>query len=153
MTERKFWKQLTQLSYHGKEQILDVIRVLREAYRNDLGVMCAVRHTGPDMVNQLYVNLDEANPAHAGNRYMLCYTNMQMALNDNTTPEPPEKLPLRFVVDNALNKPVIGGLVFNRHVRDRTLIVPKQFLGNKSFEVYKRIFSNHPDPFMLNDED
>lgn len=151
MTEQSFWKQLTRFSYNGRERMLDTIRVLREAYRNNLGIMCAVRHTAPSTLNQLYINRDEANPSRAGNRYMLCYTNRGMAESDKSLPEAPEKLPLRFVVDNALNKPVIGGLVFNRHAPDRMLIIPKQFLGNKTLELYKRILSDHPDPFMFDD--
>ena len=60
---------------------------------------------------------------------MLCFTSMSMARSDKMLTEPIETLPVRFVVDNALNKAVIGGLVFNHHDEDRIMICPKEFLS------------------------
>lgn len=131
MTEKKFWRTLDKLSYQGVEGVEEAARVLRNAYENDLYLPCAYAHSRPDMVNQLFICKNGDDPSRRGNRYMLCYTSREMADSDKGLPEPWGGLPVRFVIDNALSKPTIGGLIFNRHVKDRILIIPKKLLGDR----------------------
>ena len=63
-------------------------------------------------------------------RYMLCYTSAEIADSADYLPEPWDFLPLRFVIDNALSKDTVGGLVFNYHIHDRALFIPKEALGD-----------------------
>ena len=129
MTDRQFWAKLDTFSKNKKDDILGICKLIRQGYKEDLTMICGVRHTAPDLVNQLYINLDESSPMTPGNRFMLCFTSISMARSDKMLTEPIETLPVRFVVDNALNKAVIGGLVFNHHDENRIMICPKEFLA------------------------
>lgn len=128
MTDRQFWAKLDEISRKKKDDILAVCKLIRKAYDEDLSIICGCIHTTPDVVHQLYKNIDESNPDQPGNRFMLCYTSMRIACKDDMLTEPVERLLVRAVVDNALNKKVIGGLVFNHHDADRVMICPKEFL-------------------------
>ena len=154
MTEAKMCQELDRLSSLKAYGMLDSIRILREGYEKHHRIICAVIHTTPDLVNQLYINLDEKNPTREGNRYMLCYTTWAEANSDATLQEPCEILPLNFVIDNALSKPVIGGLVFNKHHPDKIMNIPKQFLGDSAtmFKAYKRVLEGNPNLFMFNEK-
>ena len=77
LTEKRFWSELEK--YVKEDRVLDVVRVIRMAYKKDLGIICGCKHTGFETVNQLYVNVNESEPHRDGNRYMLCYTSMAMA--------------------------------------------------------------------------
>lgn len=125
MTEKQFWTKLERLSGR-KESMLEAVRLIRQAYDENLNVICGVKRKGKDTYNQLYVNIIEEQPNSENNRYMLCYTSWNMASSDPLLSEPCETLPIRFVVDNMINKPVIGGIVFNRHSQNKNIIVPKQ---------------------------
>lgn len=129
MTNRQFWAKLDGFSKTKKDDVLGLCKLIRQGYKEDLTMICGVRHTAPDIVQQLYINIDESDPTIPGNRFMLCFTSMSMARSDKMLTEPIETLPVRFVVDNALNKAVIGGLVFNHHDEDRIMICPKEFLS------------------------
>ena len=129
MTNRQFWAKLDGFSKTKKDDVLGLCKLIRQGYKEDLTMICGVRHTAPDIVHQLYINIDERDPTIPGNRFMLCFTSMSMARSDKMLTEPIETLPVRFVVDNALNKAVIGGLVFNHHDEDRIMICPKEFLS------------------------
>ena len=129
MTNRQFWAKLAGFSKTKKDDVLGLCKLIRQGYKEDLTMICGVRHTAPDIVHQLYINIDESDPTIPGNRFMLCFTSMSMARSDKMLTEPVETLPVRFVVDNALNKAVIGGLVFNHHDEDRIMICPKEFLS------------------------
>ena len=129
MTNRQFWAKLDGFSKTKKDDVLGLCKLIRQGYKEDLTMICGVRHTAPDIVHQLYINIDESAPTIPGNRFMLCFTSMSMARSDKMLTEPIETLPVRFVVDNALNKAVIGGLVFNHHDEDRIMICPKEFLS------------------------
>lgn len=154
MTASRLWKELDKLSSLGAEGMIDSIRLLHEGYRKDYGIICGVVHITPDTVNQLYINLDEENPTRDGNRYMLCYTTWAEANSDEILSEPCEILPIRFVIDNALNKPVIGGLVFNRQHPDKCMNIPKQFLGDFKMvrKAFERALEGNPNPFMFNEK-
>ena len=128
MTDRQFWAKLDEISRKNNNDTLAVCKLIRKAYDEDRSLICGCIHTGPGIVNQLYKNIYENDPNLPGNRYMLCYTSMRLAYSDDMLNEPVEKLPVRAVVDNALNKKVIGGLVFNHHIADRIMICPKEFL-------------------------
>ena len=148
MTEKQFWRRIEK---HGGDPsaVLEVANTLRQAYDQNLGVICGCRHIGPDIVNQMYVNVNEDEPNRNGNRYMLCYTSRAMANADPLLTEPCEKVSVRFVIDNALNKPVIGGLLFNRHSKN-PIIVPKQFLDDRMYiDVIKRFVNNDPNPLDM----
>ena len=129
MTNRQLWAKLDGFSKTKKDDVLGLCKLIRQGYKEDLTMICGVRHTAPDIVHQLYINIDESAPTIPGNRFMLCFTSMSMARSDKMLTEPIETLPVRFVVDNALNKAVIGGLVFNHHDEDRIMICPKEFLS------------------------
>lgn len=129
MTNRQFWAKLDGFSKTKKDDVLGLCKLIRQGYKEDLTMICGVRHTAPDIVHQLYINIDESAPTIPGNRFMLCFTSMSMARSDKMLTEPVETLPVRFVVENALNKAVIGGLVFNHHDEDRIMICPKEFLS------------------------
>ena len=149
MTEKQFWTKLERLSGR-KESMLEAVRLIRQAYDENLNVICGVKHKGKDTYNQLYVNIIEEQPNSENNRYMLCYTSWNMASSDPLLSEPCETLPIRFVVDNMINKPVIGGIVFNRHSQNKNIIVPKQLLDGKSlFETIKNVMNNDPNPFHV----
>ena len=105
MTNRQFWAKLDGFSKTKKDDVLGLCKLIRQGYKEDLTMICGVRHTAPDIVHQLYINIDESDPTIPGNRFMLCFTS------------------------NALNKAVIGGLVFNHHDEDRIMICPKEFLS------------------------
>ena len=128
MTDRQFWAKLDTFSKNKRDDILGLCKLIRQGYKEDLTMICGVHHTAPDIVHQLYINMDESNPTLRGNRFMLCFTSMSMARADKMLTEPVETLPVRFVVDNALNKAVIGGLVFNHHDENRIMVCPKDFL-------------------------
>ncbi len=148
MTEKQFWMKLDQCA-GKKNNLMDAAKLVRQAYEDDLGIICGVRRAGIDIYNQLYINLNEKEPDRENNRYMLCYSNREMGKADHLLQEPCEKLPVRFVIDNALNKPVIGGLIINRHSKDKSIVIPKQFLGDPAmvFEAIKNVFSNPDNPF------
>ena len=129
MTDRQFWAKLDTFSKNNKDDILRLCKLIRQGYKEDLTMICGVLHTAPDTVHQLYINIDESNPMTPGNRLMLCFTSMSMARSNKMLTEPVETLPVRFVVDNALNKAVIGGLVFNHHDEERIMICPKELLA------------------------
>ena len=150
MTDTQFWAKLEKYGKDG-EAFFDLIEAIRMAYDQNLGMICGCVHTGPDLVNQLYLNINEREPNRPGNRYMLCYTSWAMAKADTMLPEPCEKLPVRFVVDNMLNKPVIGGLIFNRGCKEKGFVVPKQFLGDGAtvFNAIKDVFSDKPNPLNI----
>lgn len=154
MTELQFWMKMDQLA--GKsENVGPFIELLRQAYDEDLLLPCGVHHQSEDQLQQLYINIDQRTPNQNGSRYMLCYTNAQRASGDPSLTEHWEKLPVRFVIDNALNKPVIGGLVFNRYDTRKFMVIPKQFLGGLD-EMIKaacratQFDPDHPDPFIFN---
>ena len=154
MTETEMWQELDRLCSLKAQGMLDIIRVLREGHKKHHRVICAIRHVAPDLVNQLYMNLDEANPTREGNRYMLCYTTWAEANSDMDLPEPCEDLPLDFVIGNALSKPVIGGLLFNRHHPGKMMAIPKQFLGDAAMAInaYQKVFEGKSGPFMFNEK-
>ena len=129
MTNRQFWAKLDDFSKNKKDDVLGLCKLIRQGYKENLTMICGVRHKAPNIVQQLYLNIDESNPTIHGNRFMLCFTSKSMAKSDKMLTEPVETLPVRFVVDNALNKAVIGGLVFNHHDEDRIMICPKEFLS------------------------
>ena len=156
MTEKQFWMKIDKLAGR-KENLPAFVQILRQAYDEDLMIPCGVHRHAGDIYQQMYVNLDESTPNRNGNRYMLCYTSIQLAAIDRNLPEPWEALPIRFVIDNAMNKPVIGGLVFNRNDTSKIMIVPKQFLGSLETLIKtmnsagKKYAEGGPDPFIFND--
>ena len=129
MTDRQFWAKLDTFSKKKRDDVLGLCKLIRQGYKEDLTMICGVQHTAPDIVHQLYINMDESNQMMHGNRFMICFTSMSMARSDKMLTEPVETLPVRFVVDNALNKAVIGGLVFNHHDENRIMVCPKEFLA------------------------
>ena len=154
MTEKQFWAKLERYGT-DKDSVFELIKTIHKAYEQDLGLICGCIHTGPDIVNQLYVNINEKEPYREGNRYMLCYTSVAMGKADPMLPEPCEKLPVRFVIDNMMNKPVIGGLIFNRFSKEKGFVIPKQLLakGPAFYDTVKSIFVNRPNPFNVPWED
>lgn len=60
MTNQEFWSQLNRLA--KKEDFFDAVDLIRQAYKEDLGVICACTHKDPDTVYQLYVNMDNGHP-------------------------------------------------------------------------------------------
>ena len=52
-----------------------------------------------------------------------------MVMSDSIITECPEILPVRFVVDNALQNPDTCGILFNRHRDTDYLIVPKRLIA------------------------
>lgn len=154
MTVSRMWKELDKLSSLGADGMIDSIRLLHEGYRKGYGIICGVDHITPDTVSQLYINIDEKNPTRDGNRYMLCYTSWAEANSDEILFEPCEILPIRFVIENALNRAVIGGLVFNRHNPDKCMNIPKQFLGDFEMvrKAFERVLKGNPSPFMFNEK-
>lgn len=153
MTEKQFWMKMDQLA--GKsDNVGPFIELLRQAYDDNLLLPCGVHHQSPNQLQQLYINIDEQTPNRDGSRYMLCYTNAQRASGNSALPEHWEKLPVRFVINNALNKPVIGGLVFNHHDTRKFMVVPKQFLGSltdmiRAASKATQFDPEHPDPFIF----
>ena len=135
MTEKQFWMKLDQMAGNS-DKITEFIQILRQGYDEDLTMLIACHHIRPGEVGQMYVNLDERNPERENNRYLLCYTSRELADRDPSRREPWEKVPLRAIVDNALNKPVIGGFIFNKYRDDKFMAVPKQMLGD-----FKTVFS------------
>ena len=133
MTDKQFWLKLE--GYAGRNDALfDVVRTINIAYRQNLNIICGCRHTAPTIVNQLYININDKEP----NRE-----------NDPLLPEPCEILPLRVVVDNVLNKPVIGGLFFNRNDEKKSFVVPKQLLAGSpdSYRTILSVLKQEPNPF------
>lgn len=141
-----------------QDKLADFVMLIRQAYDEDLMLPCGIHRQGFGMMSQLYINLDESRPDRIGNRYMLCYTHAQMARSDSMLPEPWGELPVRFVVDNALNKPVIGGLIFNHHDEKKAMVIPKHFFGSVEdlMKAVKKAEETDPekaDPFMFNEQD
>lgn len=134
MTEKQFWKELEK--YAGQDnKIFDIVQLIRQAYEDDLEIVCGCIHIDPDNVRQLYINYNESDPNQENNRFMLCYTSYAMGKADPLLPEPCEKLPVRFVIDNAMSKPVIGGLLFNRHNKKKATVIPKQLFGDEKMVI------------------
>ena len=133
MTEKKFWRKLDNLSYNGmtEENVMAAARLLRKAYESDFEIFCACAHSSPDKINQLFICMNDNDDfSLPDSRYMLCYTSAEIADSADYLPEPWDFLPLRFVIDNALSKETVGGLVFNYHIHDRALFIPKEALGD-----------------------
>ena len=148
MTDKQFWLKLE--GYAGRSDALfDVVRTINIAYRQNLNIICGCRHTEPNIANQLYININDEEPNRENNRFMLCYTSLAKGNADPLLPEPCEILPLRVVVDNVLNKPVIGGLFFNRNCEKKSIVVPKQLLGDMSvaYNTVLSILNQEPNPF------
>ena len=145
---KQFWMKLDQGAGNA-EKMLEMAGVIRQAYDENLGIICGVRHITSEALNQLYVTLNETEPNSENNRYMLCYSSREMGKSDPLLTEACEKLPVRFVIDNALNKPVIGGLIINRHSKNKCIIIPKQLLGDPAmvFEAFRSIIINPNNPF------
>ena len=149
MTEKQFWKKLDQIAGH-KEKVAGAADLILQAYEQDLKIICGCHYKGQNTFNQLYINVNENEPDREGNRFMLCYTSEAMGGADPLLLEPCEALPVRFVVDNALSKPVIGGLILNRHSKDKLLIIPKQFFdGRLLLETALKAFAKGPNPFNI----
>ena len=150
MTKKGFWRKLESISKEfqndPKMGNLRFPPVLRQAYEEDLWLPCGVRHSAPDLLNQLYISSDPASTESPGCRWMLCYTSPNAASENTALPEPWEELPVRFIIDNAMSKPSIGGLLFNNHRPNHFFIVPKELLNpNQSyFNAIKDMMSNPP---------
>ncbi len=158
MTKKQFWMKMDQVASKKGGNEMELAALIRQAYDEDLTMPCGVHRQSFDMMNQLYINLDGSTPGRNGNRYMLCFTSVQMARSDPMLTEPWAELPVRFVVDNALNKPVIGGLVFNHYDAKKIMVVPKQFLGSAEdvMNVIRKVLETDPkdaNPFMFNEQD
>ena len=86
MTENQFWMKLDQIAQkRNKEGVfIEARKVLKQAYEDDLRVVCAVvrNREDPTLCRQLYIGMTEEKPEPNGNRYMLCYTNRRMAEQD-----------------------------------------------------------------------
>ena len=133
MTEKQFWMKLDQLSM-SKDKATASMKagaIIRQAYDEDHGIIigCIRDSDDPSAVRQLFASSPDVNVDDEGVRRMLCYTSKKMADSDRSLPEPWANARLRDIVDNVLNKPSIGGLLFNHHVKDRILFVPKLFLA------------------------
>ena len=141
MTERQFWMKLDQIAQkRDKEGVfIEARKVLKQAYEDDLRVVCAVvrNREDPTLCRQLYIGMTEEKPEPNGNRYMLCDTNRRMAEQDYALPEPYELLPVCFVIDNMRLKPAIGGLVFNRSDEKRSFFVPKAIMEEDPEDILK----------------
>ena len=148
MTDKQFWLKLE--GYAGRNDALfDVVRTINIAYSQNLNLICGCRHTAPTIVNQLYININDKEPNRENNRFMLCFTSLARGNADPLLPEPCEILPLRVVVDNVLNKPVIGGLFFNRNDEKKSFVVPKQLLAGSpdSYRTILSVLKQEPNPF------
>ena len=152
MTEKQFWAKLHQEANRKEKALTNIVKLMRQAYDEDLQIMIGCHHTEDGSVQQLYVALDE-DVNRTGMRYLLCYTNKDEAKNDALLPEPCEKVSVRAIVDNALGKDSIGGLVLNRHKGEEgCCVIPKQFLG--SYEMFmeaiaKGASAEHIDPYTF----
>ena len=144
----RFWEKLDRAA-DSKDACLKLARLLRQGYEKDLEIPCgcAADKNDPDLLRQLYLSVHPEGLDAPNSRYMLCYTSAEMADSDSALPEPWQPMPLRFVIDNALNKPSIAGLIFNQHKKKRSQIIPKALLGDASMmmEEFKRLISSDPD--------
>ena len=153
MTNKGFWRQLENIVKTHKDPpgmaTLKFAPLLRQAYQEDLWLPCGVQHTAPDLLNQLYISLNPNSTQAEGCRWMLCYTSPAAAAGDTLLPEQWEELPVRFVIDNAMSKPSIGGLLFNRHRTDFPVIIPKNFVdpGKTYFQALKELAQTPPTGF------
>lgn len=129
MTDKQFWMKLDQLSMKKDKAhvVFEAARIIQQAYDEDLGIIigCVRDKDDPSEVRQLYSAFHAANVDDKGVRHLLCYTSRKMAESDKSLPEPWEKVKLRDIIDNMLNKPSIGGLLFNHHDENRMLLIPK----------------------------
>lgn len=128
MTDKEFWQKLGG-TCRMKDPINAIIKastLIKQAYSEDLGFICGVGHVEQNTVHQLYIKMNRPYPGQPGNRLLLCYTSRSMVMSDTLITERPEILPVRFVVDNALENPNTCGLLFNRHHETYYLIVPKR---------------------------
>ena len=134
MTEKQFWMKMEQLTQKRRKTGVmgEAAITLREAYQENLRVIAAVRHNpeDPSVCYQLYVGMKEEKPEPANNRFLICYSSWDRAKKDPLLPEGCELLSVRDVIDNMNNKPVIGGLVFNRNDGDDSIIIPKALFSD-----------------------
>ncbi len=148
MTDLEFWTKLDKVVKNGSP--LEVGDLIRQAYDEDLGLICGVRHEKDGTrLAHIFVSLDDDNTA-PGCRYMICYTTPALGFSDISLPEGCEIIPIRKVVNHCLKKPAIGGLLFNRHrTSSMASIVPKQFFGSEEDfrEALRKIMSGDALPF------
>lgn len=153
MTKKDFWRKLENISkeFHNDQVMVSmkVTQILRQAYQEDLWLPCGVHNIAPGMYNQLYSCSGFSTKAD-GCRWMLCYTSPSAAARDIGLPEQWEELPVRFIIDNALQKRTIGGLLFNRHRVNHLFLIPKQLLDpEKSYvKALKDMADTLPDSFF-----
>ena len=159
MTKNQFWMKLDQLTKKkDKSNILsDCAEIMRQAYEEDLGLIIGCIHElqDPESVHQLYLAMTNSKPEPVANRYLLCYTSKEQAKRDKLLPEGFEVISVRAVVDNALNKKVIGGLIFNQADEAHSLLLPKAFLTESDADTLEamgdmlriaaRVYREHPE--------
>ena len=153
MTEKQFWMRLDQLSSRKEGWMLKLTMLLRQAYEEDLDILIGCHHDTAEDIRQLYITMGD-DTERKGARYLLCYTSKDAARSDPALTEPFEKIALRRVVDNALGKASIGGLVFNHHLPEKMYAIPKQFLGDEeTLQKALQKLAEHPstDPYFFAD--
>lgn len=127
MTDKQFWMKLDQLTQ--KKDKSDVNRqagdIIRQAYEEDLKIIIGCVGDGEGNVQQLYVKNAGADEEAPRSRWVMCYTGPKMA--DGNGEYGWSKVRVRDVVDNAQDRPVIAGFVFNRHDEGRRMSVPKVY--------------------------
>lgn len=128
MTNAQLWKMLDRNMGTSEREMMGLVDALKRAYDEDLDLICGCKRIAPDTYNQLYVAMGDGDGSKPLSRYMLCYTSFKIARRDSLLPEPAEALPARFVIENALTKPQIGGLLFNRCDERRSAMLPKFLL-------------------------
>ncbi len=134
MNNESFWKELGSISRiapqdnpaledqaYGNQQ-MDAIRLLRQGYRENLDLICAVRPVDgdPTEIAQLYTGTDNK-------RLLICFTSWENGhrFSSDATAGPIEvdTLPCRFVLGNMVNRSVFQGLIFDPGLGPRTSMV------------------------------
>ena len=131
MTDKQFWQKLANIMKKPQNDIttIEFIQMLLQGGDEDLAVLalCIQDKHNPDRASQLYAGPNDQ-------RIMLCYTSEEEA-KKNKRPLPPNDkrkikcLPLsvRDVINNALMKDSIMGLIFDSE-SNHGYIIPKKLI-------------------------
>ncbi len=145
MDNKEFWKRLENLSRSedAGEQLLDLLDLLKEAYSENLDVICfcVFDKDNPCMARQGFIDCEEG-------RLLMCYSSPEHAGREPRGPGCCDNLlwgsgqmPVRHVIDSMLAKPAVSGIIFNSDDVSETMIAPKAMMESLLEECEGSAFS------------
>lgn len=132
MDNKEFWKRLEDLSRSedAVEQLLGLLDLLKEAYSENLDIICfcVFEKDNPCMARQGFIDAEEG-------RLLMCYSSMEHAGREPRGLGSCENLlwgsgqmPVRHVIDSMLSRPSVSGIIFNSDDACETMIAPKAMI-------------------------